>query len=293
MIIAGPSWRLGRLFGIPIGMHWSLALLLGVQMLQALIQVAFPYSLLWIGVALLVTGSILFHELAHALVARRRGYRTFGIELHAFGGFASLSGDMRDRDQIVVSAAGPFSNLALWLAFGALASAVGAYTYAGFALRQLADFNFFIGVFNLIPAYPMDGGAVLLAWLRLRAPHSHASWLAFTIGRVCAAPMMLFGLLTNNLLLALVGFLSWQACSMRLEGVGAVGGMEYWKARLMGRSKEPGNRLDIDWKKYQRKPSLFERIKGFFSRSPGQRPTPPRMPIVLRPDDDDRPPTIN
>lgn len=292
--IAGPSWNAGRLFGIPIALHWSLGLLLALRTLQALFYVSFPYSLIWIGVAVAIAGSILFHELAHALVARNRGYHTSRIELHAFGGLAYVgNGGMRDRDQMWVSAAGPLSNLLLWLVFLGAGEVLGGHTYLGYAAREVGWFNLALGLFNMLPAYPLDGGSVLHAWLCQRAPHSQASWLAFTIGRWVAAPMAVIGLLTSSILLALVGYIAFQLCTARLESVGAVGGAQYWKARLFRRG--PG-KLDIDWSKYspQRPPTLMERVRRLFSRGSGQRDTPRRTPVHVHPDEpDDRPPTIN
>lgn len=289
--IAGPSWNAGRLYGIPIAVHWSLGLLLAVRTLQALFYVPFPYSLIWIGVALAIAGSILFHEMAHAMVARRRGYRTSRIELHAFGGLAYV-GEMRGRDQMWVSAAGPLSNLLLWLVFLGLGEVLG--THLGYAAQEVGWFNLALGLFNMLPAYPLDGGSAFHAWLCLRAPHSHAGWLAFTVGRWVAAPMVVIGLMTSSVLLALVGYICYQLSTARLESVGAVGGAGYWKARLMGMRTH--GRLDIDWSKYspQRPPTLLERIKRFFSRGSGKRITPRRTPVHLHPDEpDDRPPTIN
>jgi Zn-dependent protease len=292
-MFAGPSWTVGRLYGVPISLHWTLVLLLAVRAVQALWQVAFPHSLVWIGVVLLIAGSILFHEMAHAMMARRRGYRTSKIELHAFGGLAWIDGDMRDRDQIAVSAAGPFSNLFLWLVFMGLGNAAGPYTHLGSGLREVGYVNLILGLFNLLPAYPLDGGSVFLSWLRMRAPHSQAGWLAFTTGQWIGGLMGLYGLFFNEIFTAMIGLLVFQACTARLSSVGAVGGWPFWKARLTG-GRSTG-KLDIDWAKYspQRPKTMMERIKGFFSRR-GRRDTPRGGLRVIHPDEpDDRPPTIN
>jgi Zn-dependent protease len=292
-LMTGASWRAGRLFGIPISLHWTLGLLVAFDLVRALLFLSFPFSLVWVLVGLAIIGSILFHELAHAMMARQLGYRTLSIELHAFGGFATIQqGDMHPRDQLKVSAAGPFSNLFLWLLLSGIAQVAGpgVLSYGALAVAQT---NLFLGLFNLLPAYPLDGGGMLLAWLSMRAPEAQARWLAFNLGRVIAAPLALFGLLTNNLLMALVFFMAYQVNAALLSGVGYVDGWSYWKNRMQ-RGRGGPRALNIDWSRYSpsRPQTIGDKVRSIFSRR-GPRVTPRRTPVVQDPDDDPTPPTIN
>lgn len=259
----GPSWRAGRVFGIPISLNWSLGLIVAFDVVRSMVSVPFPYSLAAIGIGLLILASILFHELAHASIGRKYGYHTSAIELHAFGGFAVIHGHIRDQHQLKISAAGPFSNLLLWLVFNGIAQVAGPGVIAWVAV-SVAHTNLWLGLFNLLPAYPLDGGSMLLSWLSLRAPEAQARWLAFTIGRWLSAPLGILGLLTNNLLMSLIFYTAYMASTAMLESVGHVGGWQYWKARWT-RPKRP-TELKVDWQKYSPR-----------SRDPEDPPPPPTI----------------
>lgn len=247
----GQSWFAGRVAGVPIHLHWSLGVMVAIQLLQTLFHS--PGFLLWAALAqLLIVGSIFFHELAHATFARAYGLHCLEITLHAFGGWARMSGQSTDKQQVVISAVGPLSNFALWMAFSALAR-IPALGMLGYVAYMVASFNLLLGLFNLIPAYPLDGGSVLRHGLLLIAPPAQANWLAFKIGGFIAVPLGIFGLYANNLLLALVGFMSYQYAQERLTGVGHVGGWEYWKARVSApRRSRPSNvtPINVNWQKY-------------------------------------------
>ena len=173
---------LGRLFDIRVGVHVSwlavyafmtLALARGLGMLP-------PPEAYVLGAmcALALFASVVAHELAHALVARRFGVRTDAITLFLFGGVATLEEEPRSpKADAVIALAGPA--LSALLALVALALVVAADRFVGHgpirdALGALGTYvvvaNAVLAVFNLIPAYPMDGGRVLraLLWRRMR-----------------------------------------------------------------------------------------------------------------------------
>src|SRR5262245_64037663 len=148
------SWRLGAVLGFPVELNLSFLLLL------ALVWFAFGGA---IGVALvlLVFGSVLLHELGHAVVARRLGVHVAGIELSFFGGAAKMVQLPRTAThELLIAAAGPVVSLVL----GGIGLGLGALTHSTF-FAWLGWTNFIIAAFNLIPALPMDGGRILRALL--------------------------------------------------------------------------------------------------------------------------------
>jgi Zn-dependent protease len=175
------SLRLGRVAGIPVGAHWSvfviLALIAYVLAGSILPQAAAGRSplLYWaIGVptALVFLASLLAHEAAHALVARRRGVGVRSITLWMLGGVAQLEDDPPNaRADLSIAAAGPLTSLAagvVMLGAAEGASLVRAPTVAVAALAWIGATNVFLAAFNLLPGAPLDGGRVLraLVWMR-------------------------------------------------------------------------------------------------------------------------------
>ncbi len=193
--------QLGKITGIPIHLHWSFLALMGFFGVQALGQggVAQLASIGFGEVALF--GSVLLHELGHAWAARRFGIGTRDISLYPFGGVASLERMPREpRQELIVAFAGPLVNLALFALFAAAWAATGMWVFAG-----MAAINAMMGVFNLIPAFPMDGGRVLRAGLAMRMGWEPASRIAIQVGTFFAWTFVFGGMLTGWWSLALVG----------------------------------------------------------------------------------------
>ncbi|GAT69516.1 peptidase M50 [Planomonospora sphaerica] len=175
-----PSLRLGRVAGIPIGIHWSGLLI--VAMVTAILgssvlPVAVPglaEQLYWSVAAVTAPvffASLLAHELAHALIARRRGIAVRSVTLWMLGGVTELDGQARTpRAELEISAAGPLTSLAVAGAAFLVMLAVGGPPLLEAALAWLAVVNAVLGVFNLLPGAPLDGGRVLHAvlWWRYR-----------------------------------------------------------------------------------------------------------------------------
>lgn len=123
-----------------------------------------------IAAAVLVFGSVLFHEMSHAIVSNRLGFPIRRITLFIFGGVAHMSSEPKDpRTEFRVAAAGPLSSLALWLLFYVAAIATGmaepmlSPLYAVTTL--VAQTNLYLAIFNLVPGFPLDGGRLLRAGL--------------------------------------------------------------------------------------------------------------------------------
>ncbi|GAB1691658.1 site-2 protease family protein [Krasilnikovia sp. M28-CT-15] len=189
--------RLGQIAGIPVGMHWSvllILLLLTQGVASALLPVAAAgyaaaaYWLVAVALAGLFLAALLGHELAHALTARHFGVRVKAITLWLLGGVSELDGNPpHPRADLLIALAGPLASLA---ASGLFAGAAWLAALAGLAplhvgLVWLAALNALTAVFNLLPGAPLDGGRVVtaLVWWR-RGDRAAARRAAARAGQV-------------------------------------------------------------------------------------------------------------
>ena len=182
------SVHLGRVSGIRLGANWSLfpiLFLVAWTLAATLLPFAAPgYTTVGYWVFGLLTAAafyacLLAHELAHALVARRHGVEVKGIVLWLFGGVAQFEGDTPTaRAELQVAAAGPAASLAfagIMAAVSWLLGLAGINSLMVASLWWLAGINTLLAIFNLLPAFPLDGGRILRAILwrrwddRLRA----------------------------------------------------------------------------------------------------------------------------
>ena len=168
--------KIGRIAGVPVSLHWSLIAvgsLLALQLADGLLPNNHPghsattYWALGVGAAVVFFGAVLAHELAHAVVARRRGVGVDGIELWALGGLARLSRDPASPgDEFLIAVAGPVASLlaaALFLGTAAGIEAAGLPQVVAATFGWLGVTNLILGAFNLLPAAPLDGGRILRA----------------------------------------------------------------------------------------------------------------------------------
>lgn len=231
------SVTIGRIAGIDIGIHstwliavalisWSLAGSYFPSVLAG--QGLAVYWLMGIAGALLLFGSVLVHELSHSLVARRRGLRVDSITLFVFGGVSNLSTDVaRPSDELLVAAVGPATSLAIAAVCGALVMAVPGLPGVIAALLGYTVYaNAILGVFNLVPGFPLDGGRVLrgIVWATthsLRQATRVASYVGQAIGYalIFVGVWLLFdGDLVGGLWIGLIGwFLNSAAEATRQE----------------------------------------------------------------------------
>ena len=210
-----------RLFGIPVRLDVTFLILLGLLTWLIGGRVALYVDLfdlpldparlargvtpwaLGLAAALGLMVSVLAHELAHALVARRFGVTIREIRLWLLGGLAQFDAmPEHPRQELLVALAGPLMSVTLGGLFWLLAAWLGATAGAMLVvLSYLAVVNVVLAVFNMLPALPMDGGRVLRALLALRLPHVRATRIAASVSRVTAVLMGLYGLATFNVLL--------------------------------------------------------------------------------------------
>ena len=216
------SWKIARVAGIDIYIHVTFLLLIylvGISYWNQQGTIAAVIS--GVGFILAIFGCVVLHELGHSLTARRYGIRTKNISLLPIGGIASLEKMPDDpRQEINVAIAGPAVNfviaLLLYLYLGFLGVQVTQDEISltgGPFLYRLMVVNMFIGCFNLLPAFPMDGGRILRAALALRMDHLQATRKAASVGQFIAVGMGFLGMMYNPFLLFIALFV-WFGASM-------------------------------------------------------------------------------
>lgn len=194
------SVRIGRIFGIEVGVHWSVLII--AALLAFSLTGGVGDAVLWIvaiAAVVLFLASLLAHELAHSVVARRNGMQVTGITLWLLGGVAQLGGPMPSaKAELKVAAAGPATSIALGAGFllAALAGAASglASSLVLSAIAWLGLVNLILAVFNLIPAAPLDGGRILagLLWWR-HGDRTRADVTAARAGQVVGWAMIGLG----------------------------------------------------------------------------------------------------
>ncbi len=228
--------RIGSVRGIPIRAHVTfllvlpfLALSFGRSLADAAALAGLPARQLrgsavaWgLVLAVALFASVLVHELAHSLYALAKGGRVRAITLTMIGGVSELSeAPRRGRDEAIMALVGPATSLALgggcWLVFRALAP-LGSFDLA-FVFFQLASLNVMLGVFNLLPAFPMDGGRILRGALAERWGELRATRVAAGAGKIFAAAFAMIGLASLNLLLVVIAFFVFLGAEAEGRGV--------------------------------------------------------------------------
>jgi Zn-dependent protease len=221
--VDGWTLRVGSVRGIPIRAHATFLLVLPLlayafarQFTAAARAADVPPDQLggspWLwglGVALALFLSVLVHELAHSLYALRRGGRVRGITLLLIGGVSEIAELPRTgRDEAVMALVGPVTSLVLGGAFWVLSRAVASAAMFDwrFALFQLTYLNVALGLFNLLPAFPMDGGRILRGLLADRKGLLRATRIASETGKAFAVAFGLLGLAAGNVLLVAIAF---------------------------------------------------------------------------------------
>jgi len=230
------SWRIGRLAGIDVYMHATFLILLawvGISHYRLRQSMADVVSGLGFIVALFAI--VVLHELGHALTARRFGIRTRDITLLPIGGVARLERMPEDpRQELLVALAGPAVNVVLagilllvTLPAGAIAPISEIDLVGGNFLVKLMWINVILAAFNLIPAFPMDGGRVLRALLAMRMDYVRATAIASSVGQALAFGFGFIGLLYNPFLVFIALFV-WMGAAAEASTVqikSALGGI--------------------------------------------------------------------
>jgi Zn-dependent protease/CBS domain-containing protein len=239
----GWSFRIGRVLGIGIFVHFTFLILLGFVGLEGFLRTGDPVvGLLGLVLTTVVFGIIVLHELGHAMAARHYGIPTKDITLLPIGGVARLQ-RMPDKpaQELVVALAGPAVNVVLAVVCGGLLLIEGSLnpndmlTLSGSVLQMFFKVNVFLVAFNLLPAFPMDGGRVLRALLAMRLGSGRATEIAAQVGKVMAVvfgivgvvgiPGCVSGLNDGNPMLLLVAWFVWTGAEAEARALRAKVGL--------------------------------------------------------------------
>ncbi len=211
------SWRIGRIAGIPIYMHATFLLIVGWVALSHLIRgQSLEATLAGVAFVLSLFVCVVLHELGHALTARRYNIQTRDITLLPIGGVARLE-RMPDqpRQELWVAIAGPAVNVVIaaglfvWLyGTGTLQPLENLGVAEGSFIERLMVVNLFLVGFNLLPAFPMDGGRILRALLATRLDYTRATQMAATLGQAMALVFGFVGFFSNPFLI-FIAFFVW------------------------------------------------------------------------------------
>jgi len=196
-----------RLFGVPIRLHFTFVLLL-----IFLISIGLGGKQSGAATAVYILAlfaSVLLHEIGHVLVARWYGIGTREIVMFPIGGVSRLENQPKARQELLIVAAGPLVNLLIAIILLATQrnffplETLRVPTDANL-IQRIAMGNLLLGLFNLLPAYPMDGGRILRSVIAFWKSEEEATQIAASAGQFLAVAMGLFGLLSGNFLLMFV-----------------------------------------------------------------------------------------
>ncbi len=221
MISLKTSIQIGKVMGIPIKLHITFLIILPIFVLVfANSPAPFGFSVVesitlryvFGGLAAVsLFGCVILHELGHSYVALKNGVRIKNITLMLFGGVASMEEIPRNpKIELKMAMAGPGVSLMLAVIFTLLYSlvrpVVGGDSPISILLHLLGALNVVLGIFNLIPAFPMDGGRLLRAYLATRMSYINATRNAVYVGKMFAFAMGIFGLMMLHPFLILIAF---------------------------------------------------------------------------------------
>ncbi len=207
------SLRIGSVSGIGIFLHWTfLLLIVAIGAFYYFQSESLVEAGAGVGLILAVFGCVVLHELGHALTARRFGVGTRSITLYPIGGLARLQRiPSEPMKEFWIAIGGPAVNLVIAVLLAALLLVIDG-SFAPGVLRSpgshtiasLMWINLALTGFNLLPAFPMDGGRVLRALLAMRQDYAQATQTAANVGQAMAILFGLFGLLTFNPILLFI-----------------------------------------------------------------------------------------
>lgn len=161
------------------------------------------FAIMPISYAISIFIAVMVHEMAHAFVADKKGYRVYGIEIGLFSGSASMDSNMHQSDSIPITAAGPLSNLLLL-------GLSTAFTPYHIYIEHFAYVNLFLFIFNILPIYPMDGGQILRDLLMLKSrklgiTRQKAFEISALISLITSVFLIIFSFIGGYLFMAIFG----------------------------------------------------------------------------------------
>lgn len=232
----GNSLHIGTFYGIPVRVHWTF----GILLLFILYSIFTTKDLkLWQGVAYLLVFlttflCVILHEYGHALTGKKFGVKTQDIIMSPLGGLARMSSmSEKPLHEFFITIAGPAVNLAIGIFIGVVMYFITGKLSMNFLtfdtdipsefVRVLMPINLYLFFFNLIPAFPMDGGRILRSLLSVKLGKVKATQIASFIGRVFAIGFVVYGVFSQQLILSLIGLF-----------IFTMAGKEYDQTKLQG-----------------------------------------------------------
>lgn len=242
---SGSSLKIGRLRGVDIELHISLLFILVYLVVIARAQL--PYVLEQLGLehanvglrpwiwglifAIGLFASVLLHELGHVVVAQKQGRKVRGITLWMLGGASEIEHIPEKRySELKLAFVGPLVSFALALALY-LISALPVHAGILLITRWLASVNLILAIFNLLPAFPMDGGRMLRSWLAGRYGNLRGTRGAVRVSQGLSLIFGVLGFLSLNILLLLIALFVFMAARSELTMVTAQEGLRGVRAR--------------------------------------------------------------
>ncbi len=221
----GRSLSLGKIFGIPFSLNYTwfiIFFLVTISLAMGLFpsQYLWPEAQYWIVAlitSLLFFGSVLAHELSHSVISQARGTPVKGITLFIFGGVSQISREAtHPQDELVMAAAGPISSFVLAGVFWLIAASAGAINEPLMAAASwLSSVNLILGVFNLVPGFPLDGGRVLRSIIWWVTGNFHQATRIATMAGHGIAYALIFGGIFGV-------FQPWEILGFQVGGIGGL-----------------------------------------------------------------------
>lgn len=227
------SYKLITLSGIPVYIHWTFGFILFLAL-----NVGYSLDLDWQGTSkvllffLVIFMCVVLHEMGHALAARKYGIKTRDIILTPIGGIARLEGlPEQPLREIVVAIAGPLVNIAIALLIWAglnifteqgtsfVGDEYNYFTEASNFLPLVFSTNLGLAIFNLIPAFPLDGGRIFRALLAFKFSRERATFFAARSGQLIAILFGLYGLYAQEYSLILIGVFIYYSANAEYVGI--------------------------------------------------------------------------
>ncbi|HPK09030.1 MAG TPA: site-2 protease family protein [Saprospiraceae bacterium] len=211
--------QIAKFFGIPVKLHYSFAFIfLYIAYISYTYKLTFDNAIFLSAMILTMFVCVVLHEYGHALVALKFGIKTEDIILSPIGGVARLyRNPEKPKEEFLIAIAGPLVNVAiallLFLTLWIIGqSDIGLESLNDLQYFKISDFlgpliyiNVILFLFNLAPAFPMDGGRILRALLSIKMDRLKATKIASIIGRVLAVVFIILGLYTSNYIWAFIG----------------------------------------------------------------------------------------
>ena len=227
--------QIAKVAGIPIRLHWSFLLIfLWVGYNAWLEQLPWKGFLFLQFYVLILFLCVVMHEYGHALTARKFGNKTRDILLTPIGGIARLESiSEKPMQELLIAIAGPAVNFGIVILIGIYLFTFGGYSVFNIGMFFSPEFwkynndflplilksNLILGLFNFIPAFPMDGGRILRALLSFKWPRLKSTLLAARLGQICAIGFLFYAVSEGHWMLCLVGFFIFVTAGTELKQV--------------------------------------------------------------------------